>query len=92
MKCKLLLFSLLTSFSVAAVSQSLNLNKTYIASGGQYGDPSDHVAVGFIHPETQDYQTFDSIYTQSVQDLIIDDEYIFVNAGDSLVCYNKSTH
>ncbi|MDZ7776131.1 MAG: hypothetical protein U5L09_11300 [Bacteroidales bacterium] len=92
MKCKLLLFSLLTSFSVVAVSQSLNLNKTYIASGGQYGDPSDHVAVGYIHPETQDYQTFDSIYTQSVQDLIIDDEYIFVNAGDSLVCYNKSTH
>lgn len=94
MKFKWLLISLVILFTGISVSQSqsLTLNNTYIACGGQFGDPSDHVAVGYIDPDEQVYHTFDSVYNQSVQDIFIDDQYIFVTAGDSLVSYDKETH
>ena len=91
MKMKNLLFFLLAVANLAAFSQNQELSKTFVASGGNYSNPNEHVAVGYFDQDPDDYHVFDSIYTQSVQDVIIDGGLLFVSAGDSLVSYSVET-
>lgn len=87
---------LLTSFWLIAVSsvfsQQQNLINTYIGNGGQFGNPEENVTVGYFNQQSSAYQVFDSIDTQSVQDIIQDEAYLFVNAQDSLIAYDRYTH
>lgn len=91
MKMKNLFFFLLAVVHLAAFSQNQELSKTFIASGGNYSNPNEHVAVGYFDEEPQEYHVFDSIYTQSVQDVLTDGGLLFVAAEDSLVSYSMET-
>jgi hypothetical protein len=66
-----------------------------IANGGRFEtNPPyfDYVTVGYYNPTTQVYTIFDTIYTQSVQDVLISDHFAYVAAQDSLVKYDLDTH
>lgn len=91
MKMKNLLFFLLAVVHLTAFSQNQELSKTLVASGGNYSNPGEHVAVGYFDQEPQEYHVIDSIYTQSVQDVLTDGDLFFVAAEDSLVSYSAET-
>ncbi len=92
MRRKSLLFAFLLTAVSTVFSQQQNLINTYIANGGQFGNPDENVSLGYFNQEFSTYQVFDSIDTQSVQDIIQDEDYLFVNAQDSLIAYDRYTH
>ncbi len=92
MKSRFLLTIIWLLTATAVFSQQQNLINTYIANGGQFGNPDENVSVGYYNQDAAIYQVFDSIDTQSVQDILLDEAYLFVNAQDSLVAYDRYTH
>ncbi len=91
MKMKNLLLLLMVTMSLVAFSQNQELSKSVVVSGGNYSNPEEHVAVGYFIQEPGEYHVFDSIYTQSVQDVLVDGQMLFVTAEDSLVSYDLET-
>lgn len=92
MRCKSLLFIFWLITVSAVFSQQQNLINTYIANGGQFGNSDENVSVGYYNQESSVYQVIDSIDTQSVQDIILEENYLYVNAQDSLIAYDRYTH
>jgi hypothetical protein len=65
-----------------------------IANGGKYeSNPPyfDYVTVGSYNTSSHVFTIFDTIHTQSVQDVLIDDHYAYVAAQDTLVKYDLNT-
>lgn len=91
MKFKFLLSVFLMMAASAVVAQNLNLNRAYIVSGGQYSNTEEHVAVGYYDYASEGYVSFDSIYTQSTQDALVDGDVLYVTAQDTLVSYDLNT-
>jgi len=81
-----LLIGLLAGIWTQGYSQQ-TLSETFIINGGNYSNPDEHVAVNYYNHADEGYQLVDSIYTQSTQDALIDDNSLFVCAGDSLIRY-----
>ena len=66
-----------------------------IANGGRFEtNPPyfDYVTVASYNTSTHTYTLFDTIYTQSVQDILIIDHYAYVAAQDSIVKYDLDTY
>ena len=66
-----------------------------IANGGRFeSNPPyyDYVTVGSYNTSTHTYMLFDTIYTQSVQDILITDHFAYVAAQDSIVKYDLDTY
>jgi len=55
-----------------------------IANGGAYSNPDDYVTVATYDPETEDTQTIATIFTQSVQGMLVHNGFAYVAAQDSL--------
>ncbi len=64
------------------------LNQVIIASGGAFSDPTDFVTLSTLDPITGNQSNFDTIYTQAVQKMHVNNNQLFVTATDSLVVYN----
>src|SRR5690554_1025752 len=64
--------------------------KALILNGGQFGNPQENVNLQIYDVLSQQYSQIDTIYTESVQELILEDEFAFIAAQDSIVKYNLS--
>ncbi|MEQ8909684.1 MAG: T9SS type A sorting domain-containing protein [Vicingaceae bacterium] len=82
MKKNYFLLALLT-LTTAAFAQ-----KTIIVNGGQFGNQNENANVMIYDTQTKSSQVIDTIHTQSVQDILIDGNFAFVAAQDSIVKYN----
>ena len=86
------LTAVILAISLAAGAQSIvaqtSVKQVIIANGGNFSDTSDYVSIAAYNPVTQTTMTFDTIFTQSVQDVIINGKYAYVAAQDSIVKYD----
>jgi len=90
----LLLVLLVVSGSIFVQAQT-SARQVIIANGGKFeGVPpyTDYVTVESYNLATQAVTVFNTIYTQSVQDVIISGKYAYVTAQDSIVKYNIDTY
>jgi hypothetical protein len=94
---KNLLFVLLLSLLVLSSNILINAQRNttvkqeIIANGGKFesGPPySDYVSVESYNLTTLTVNVFNTIYTQSVQDVLINSNIAYVTAQDSIVSYN----
>ncbi len=81
-------------FLISAVGYSQNhyLNQVIIGSGGNFSNPDDFVTIAAFNPDSDITTVFDTIYTQSIQDIYIKDEFAWVAAQDSIVKYNLNNY
>ena len=87
-----LMVLLLISSANCAFAQSTFTKQIIIVNGGAYGDPDDYVTVSSYDPVTDVTTEFATIYTQSVQDMIIHGSFAYVAAQDSIVKLNIDTY
>ena len=90
-------FLAITLFPLITMSQSRNewVNQVIIANGGRFESQppyNDYVTMQTYDPATKITTDFDIIYTQSVQDVIINDHYAYVAAQDSIIMYDIDTY
>ena len=95
MKKSYILVSMAIIFAVMSVTNLFGqfyTNQVIIGNGGIYGDPSDHVTIATYNPEDETTTTFGDIQRESIQDLIIEGNFAYVAAEDSIVKYNIDTY
>lgn len=63
-----------------------------IVNGGAYSNPGDYVTVFVYDPIEQTTELAGTIYTQSVQDVLVHNGFAFVAAQDSIVKFNLDTY
>lgn len=73
-------------------AQNWYLNQVIVGSGGNFSDPDDFVTIASYSPETGNTTVFDTIYTQSIQDIVVADGMAWVAAQDSIVKYNLDSY
>jgi len=81
-----------TILSAGVKAQTTYTKQVIIVSGGIYSDPNDFVTISSYNPETETSTEFGTIYTQSVQDVIINGSFAYVAAQDSIVKFNIDTY
>ncbi len=74
------------------IAQNTVAHQVIVCSGGNISDPEDFVTVAAFLPATGITTVFDTIYTQSVQNVIVENEVAFVAAQDSIVKYDLNTY
>lgn len=79
---------LMLFFVQFADAQNMLTNQIIVCSGGNFSNPDDFVTVAAVSPENGTTVVFDTIFTQSVQDVITFNGFAFVAAQDSIVKYN----
>ena len=83
-------------FTVLVFALNLNAqfytNQLIVGNGGIYGDPSDHVTIASHNPEEQSTTLFGDIARESIQDLIVHENFAYVAAEDSIVKFNIDTY
>ena len=75
-----------------AFAQTTYTKQVIIVNGGDFGNPDDFVTVASYDPETGLTTEFATIFTQSVQDVIINGNFAYVAAQDSIVKLNIDTY
>lgn len=92
----LMIVFVITGMNLLLPAQDITtVPQVIIANGGRFEtNPPffDYVTVASYNTLTQAYTLFDTIYTQSVQDILITDHYAYVAAQDSIVKYDLDTH
>lgn len=85
----LLLTAVITVFCSLNISaQHTYVNQVLIGSGGNFSNPDEHVTVGTYNPVDESTTFFGEVLTHSIQDIVIDGEFVYVAAQDSIVKYN----
>lgn len=79
--CSLVLIALWSQAQTTApyLKEVLTLN------GGQYGDPTQNVVLTAYDPSTGIYRQSDTIHTESIQDMVLDEDVAYIAAQDSIV-------
>jgi hypothetical protein len=70
------------------------LNQVIVANGGVFESAApynDRATIASYNPTTNTYVVFDTIQVESVQDVVIDTNYAYLAAQDSIVKYNLTT-
>ncbi len=89
MKKNYFLFALVMLLAtVQLFAQNVFVKQVIIASGGNFSDPDDFVTLGSYNPADSTTTQFGTIFTQSVQDAVIYDHYLYVAAQDSIVAFD----
>lgn len=78
--------------SQTLIAQNMVTHQIIVCSGGDFSNPDDFVTIAAYSPNSGQTIVFDTIYTQSVQDVIIDNGFAFVAAQDSIVKYDLNTY
>ena len=73
------------------VAQS-SVKQVIIGNGGVYGNPSDHVSITTFDPITQTVGEVGGVVRESIQDLVIHENFVYVTAEDSIVKFNLNTY
>mgnify|MGYP003998744985 FL=1 len=85
-----LVLVLLISANINA--QNWYLNQVLVGSGGNFSDPDNHVTISSYNTINQITSDFGSILTQSIQDIIIVDNYAYIAAQDSIAKYDIDSY
>ncbi|PKP31438.1 MAG: hypothetical protein CVT99_08830 [Bacteroidetes bacterium HGW-Bacteroidetes-16] len=72
-------------------AQSFTVKQVMIGSGGSYANPADFVELSSYDPVSDQSVNFGTVFTQSVQDMMINDGFLYVAAQDSIAKYNANT-
>jgi hypothetical protein len=86
-----LMLFIIASGNLLNAQGTTDVRQVIIANGGKFegGPPySDYASVESYNLATSLVTIFDTIYTQSVQDVLIHDNHAYVTAQDSIVMYN----
>ena len=78
-------------FAYQLVSGQEIAKQLIVASGGSFSNPDDYVSMSAFDPLNQTSNEFNTIFTQSVQDIIIEDNFAYVAAQDSIIKYDIET-
>lgn len=81
--------------SLLPAQDNTTVPQVIIANGGRYEtNPPyfDYVTVASYNTSTHAYTVFNTIYTQSVQDILITGHYAYVAAQDSIIKYDLNTY
>lgn len=73
---------LLANLSMAQVPY---LKEVLVLNGGQYGNPQEDITLIGFDPATGSTRVSDTIHSQSIQDLLIEGDFAFIAAEDSIV-------
>ena len=65
--------------------------RVILVNGGQFGNQSENANVIVYDVQTKTHQVIDTIHTQSVQDVLIEESHVYVAAQDSIVKYQITT-
>jgi len=65
--------------------------KALILNEGKWGDPSENANLLIYDIQSKQYSQIDTIYTSSVQELLIDGDDVYVAAQNSILKYNLVT-
>ncbi len=86
----------LAAFMLLAVSaleaQTFIVKQVFVGSGGNFSDPDDFVEISSYDPNGGQTSSFGNIRTQSVQDMLIDGNFLYVAAQDSIAKFNIDTY
>ena len=84
---------MLFAFNVSYVNaQHMVVNQVIVGSGGIYGDTTNNVSLASYKPGDGVTSNFGSIDTQSIQDIVINGNYAFVAAQDSIAKFDIDTY
>ncbi len=78
-------------FAYQFVSGQEITKQLIVASGGSFSNPDDYVSMSAFDPLNQTSNEFNTIFTQSVQDIIVEDNFAYVAAQDSIIKYDIET-
>jgi hypothetical protein len=90
-----LFFSVIAGNLMVNGQGSTDVRQVIIANGGKFESVppfSDYVTVESYDPATHLVNVFNTIHTQSVQDVLIKGDTAYVAAQDSVVMYNLNTY
>lgn len=74
-------------------SSSIVAQKLVVVNGGLFGSSTEYANIGLFDPVTSSYTALDTIYTNSVQDVLVEDNrYIYVAAQDSIIKFDLQTN
>ena len=76
--------------NISAFSQ-IQVEQVLIGNGGIFGNDSDHVNITSINPTDQTSTFLGEVIRESIQDLIIEGNYAYVAAEDSIAKFNILT-
>ncbi len=74
------------------VAQNIVVKQVIVGSGGIFGDTTNSVSLAAFNPNTDVTSTFGSINTQSIQDIVINGNYAFIAAQDSIAKFDLDTY
>lgn len=89
------LLLLLATSNLVNAQKTTDVRQVIIANGGKFEvvpPYSDYVSIQSYNLATSIVTLFDTIYTQSVQDVLINGNHAYVTAQDSIVLYNIDTY
>ncbi|PJB59038.1 MAG: hypothetical protein CO098_05510, partial [Bacteroidetes bacterium CG_4_9_14_3_um_filter_41_19] len=72
-------------------AQSFTVKQVMIGSGGNYANPDDFVELSSYDPVSNQSVNFGTVFTQSIQDVMISDGFLYVAAQDSIAKYDANT-
>lgn len=91
-----LYFLLFILLATTAYSQTdYYVKQVIVANGGnfEFSPPyADYATIAYFNPDTELYKVFDTIRTQSVQDLLIAGKFAYLASEDSIIKYNLDTY
>ena len=67
-------------------------NQLIVGNGGIYGNPSDHVTITTYNPDEQSTTFFGDIQRESIQDLIVHENFAYIAAEDSILKFDIDTY
>ncbi len=73
-----------TNFATAQTTKPY-LKEVLILNGGQYGNPQEDITLIGYNPILSTTRISDTIHSQSIQDLLIEGDFAYIAAEDSLV-------
>ncbi len=73
-------------------AQNYAVKQVLIGSGGNFSDPEDFVELSTYNPASNASWGFGSILTQSIQDMLIDGDVLYVAAQDSIAKFSLLTY
>ena len=79
-------------FAYQLVSGQEFTKQLIVASGGSFSNPDDYVSMSAYNPLNQTSKEFNTIFTQSVQDIIVNGNFAYVTAQDSIIKYDIENH
>ncbi|MBN4049635.1 T9SS type A sorting domain-containing protein [Bacteroidales bacterium AH-315-N07] len=91
----LLIAAILSGTTFIGFAQQTYVKQVIVVNGGKWESTApftDYVTVSKYDPVLKSYSVFDTIKTQSTQSVLIDSNYAYVAAADSLVMYNLNTY